>query len=232
MRPVYAVSLGPGPADLMTVRARNALGTSDRVFVQSRDPAWFDKVIGEFVPADRIRMYLPKAAKWGLARGDPVNDVIAGEIADLVRAGKQVSVAAPGDVSFYSYFGYLEGPLARRGVTWEYVPGIPFLTAAPMVVGNSFVEASDTLVVKHVSSISELDALFAVASVLVLYGIARDLFPQIREYAIRNGIEYARTVWLDASEGSSYAADLLAGEQEWRLGFSIILRRRHPVGAD
>jgi len=232
MKRVYAVSLGPGPADLITIRARQFVEKSDRVFIQGRDPGWFAdwfaKGIGPSFPSDRIRLFMPKPNKWGFARHDPVYQSIAEEIADLANAGKQVSVAALGDASFYSYFTYLETPLTRLGIEWEYVPGIPFMTAASLATGIAFVEACDTLVVKHIVSVSELDSIFSVATVAVLYGIARDMYPQIREYAIQHGIEYARTFSIGDTIENSYAADILGQLPASQLSYSVILRRRHP----
>ena len=212
----------------MTIRARQVLLESDRVFIQARETAWLAELIGSFVPLDRVRPYLPNANKWGFARHDRIYETIADEIADLVKADRQVSVAALGDASFYSYFTYLEAPLAQRGVAWEYVPGVPFLTAASLTTGRAFVEALDTLVVKRIAHVSELDDIFRIASVVVLYGVARDQLAQIREYAIAHGIEYARTAWLGTGADDSYGVDILVEESQWRLGCSVILRRRCP----
>jgi len=225
---VYAVSLGPGPADLMTVRARNVIGQSDNVFVQARDVKWLAGISGAFLPAEKIRAYMPKPNKWGFARHDPVYEAIAGEMAGLVKTGKRVSVVALGDAGFYSYFGYFEAPLARRGIEWEYVPGIPFVAAAALVTGHAFIDANDTLVVKHIAQVSDLDAIFAVASVAVLYGVPREHLSPIREYVLQHGIAYARTVWLGLGSEPGFAADLLTDESSWHAGCSVILRRSHP----
>ena len=222
--PVYAVGIGPGPLDLITVRAEKTLRASDRVFVLAREGSWLISFVQHFVSGDRIRRYEPRQIKWGVSRDDPVHDLVAGEIATQVSAGKQVSVAAPGDMSFFSSFGYLQVPLARLGIQWEFVPGVSFVQAASLATGTALADDRDTLVVTRIEEVSELDDIFKVATVVVLYDVAAKKMEDLGRYAIDRGLISAKTVWVGQEELTTHAVDLMQPEPRLRRG-SVVLRR-------
>ena len=226
--PVYAVGLGPGPLDLITLRAEKVLRMSDRLFILGEEGSWPVRLVQHFVSTDRIRRYAPKALKWGLSRDDPIHEQIASEIAGLVRGGKQVSVAAPGDMSFYSSFGYLQAPLARLGIQWEYVPGISFVQAASLATGTTLTDDRDTLVVTRVDDVSELDSIFEVATVVVLYDVTIEKMADLSKYAIHRGLRFAKTAWIGSDKLTTYAVDLMEPEPALRRG-SVVLSR-HIAG--
>ena len=226
--PVYAVGIGPGPLDLLTLRAEKILRASDRVFILGEEGSWQVRLVLEIVSKDRIRRYAPKAIKWGLSREDPIHQQVAKEIADLINDGKQVSVAAPGDMSFYSSFGYLQAPLARLGIQWEYVPGISFVQAASLATGDTLADDRDTLVVTRVEHASELDDIFRIATVVVLYDVALDKMAEISRYAIHRGLRVAKTTWIGPDQKTTYAVDLMQPEPQLRRG-SVVLSRHHSA---
>ena len=221
---VYAVGIGPGPVDLITLRAEKILRMSDRVFILGREGSARVRLLEHFVPKDRIRRYEPGTIRWGVARADPVHETIASEVAGLLTAGKQVAVAAPGDMSFFSSFGYLQAPLARRGIQWEFVPGVSFVQAVSLATGTALAEDQDTLVVTRIDEVSELDDIFKVATVVVLYDVAAKKMRDLSRYAIHRGLLSAKSVRVGHDELTTHAVDLLQPEPRLRRG-SVVLRR-------
>jgi precorrin-2/cobalt-factor-2 C20-methyltransferase len=222
MKPVYAVGVGPGPVDLLTVRAEKLLRESDRVYILGDSSFWVTNLVSRIVPSERLRLYRPTIKGWERARDDPIHDIIAAEIAGIVKAGQQVSVAAPGDVGFYSSFGYLEPTLATRGVAWEYVPGVSFMQASSLVTHTALVDEKDTLVVSRITRSGELDALFRIATAVVLYDVPLKVMKSVRDYAIEHELDLAQVVRIGPSPEETYAINLLSAEAELRRGFVIL----------
>jgi precorrin-2/cobalt-factor-2 C20-methyltransferase len=221
---VYAVGIGPGPADLITLRAEKILRASDRVFILGKDGSARVLLLEQFVPKDRIRRYEPGTIRWGVSRDDPVHEEIAFEIAELAAAGKQVAVAAMGDMSFYSSFGYLEAPLDRLGLSWEYVPGVSFVQAASLATGTVLAADDDTVVVTRVKDVVELDEIFKIGSVVVLYDVGAGKMQDLSRYAIDHGLCCAKAVWIGPDKAATSAVDLMQPEPKARRGF-VVLRR-------
>ena len=223
---VYAVGIGPGAPDLITLRAERVLRTSDRVFVLGKEDSWRVRLVQEFVARERIRRYEPDAIKWGVSRDDPVHEEIAHEIAELTRGGKQVAVAALGDMSFYSSFGYLEAPLARLGISWEYVPGVSFVQAASLATGTALAEDDDTVVVTRVESVSELDEILRIATVVVLYDVGARKMADLSRYAIDRDLRCAKAVWIGPDKPTTSAVDLMRPDAQARRGLVVLSRHR------
>ena len=123
---LYGVGLGPGDAELITVRGRNVLESADIVYTPGRLSR---AVAGEYVddeqlgdldfPMTRDEDELRRA--WKTA---------ASEIAPTAKAGTAAFVTL-GDPNVYSTFGHLRRTLDRfhPEVDLEVVPGVSTVTA-------------------------------------------------------------------------------------------------------
>ena len=123
---LYGVGLGPGDAELITVRGRNVLESADVVYTPGRLSR---RVAGEYVddgqlgdldfPMTRDEDELRRA--WKAA---------ASEIAPTATAGTAAFVTL-GDPNVYSTFGHLRRTLDRfhPEVELEVVPGVSTVTA-------------------------------------------------------------------------------------------------------
>ncbi|MGH7903794.1 MAG: uroporphyrinogen-III C-methyltransferase, partial [Candidatus Dormibacteraceae bacterium] len=112
---VRLVGIGPGAADLITLRGRQAIAEADAI----RHPAALESsILGLVRPGSDV-------APFG-----PAEEVIA-----LAEAGQDVAVLYRGDPYVFSSGGELADALARAGIDFEVIPGLLAETAAPTLSG-------------------------------------------------------------------------------------------------
>jgi uroporphyrin-III C-methyltransferase len=124
---VYLVGAGPGPAELLTLRAAELLRNADVVV--------YDRLIQEGVltlaspRAERI--YMGKPVGRHDSRQDEVNEILVRK----AREGKQVVRLKGGDPFVLGRGGEEAEYLAQRGVPFEVIPGVSSAIAAPLRAG-------------------------------------------------------------------------------------------------
>ena len=113
---VYLVGAGPGPADLLTVRALNRLQTAD-VLVYDR---LIEPEVLALAPAQALRIYAGKAS------GDHVmpQAQIHAVLIEQARAGHRVVRLKGGDPQLFGRGGEEVQALQEAGIAFEVVPGI------------------------------------------------------------------------------------------------------------
>lgn len=143
---ITAVGLGPGDAELLTIKGYNALKNADVIFYPASE------VNGETVTS----FSLPILDQLGLAvRLEPLHIPMKSKDRDTFYrnafeqlkkeydAGLNVAVVSEGDILFYSTFGYLWRHIMDAGMNYSLIPGIPAFIAAnslgtlPLVEGNN-----------------------------------------------------------------------------------------------
>ncbi|WP_340644727.1 uroporphyrinogen-III C-methyltransferase [Phenylobacterium sp.] len=119
---VLLVGAGPGPADLMTVRAMRA--------VQGAQALLYDALVGaeilDLAPANCIRIQTGKRA----ARASMAQDTINRLMLRLARRGLKVVRLKGGDPSIFGRVGEESALLKSHGVPVEIVPGVTTACAA------------------------------------------------------------------------------------------------------
>ncbi|WP_324756064.1 cobalt-factor II C(20)-methyltransferase [Haloarcula montana] len=129
---LYGVGLGPGDADLVTVRGRRVLESADVVYSPGRLSR---SVATEHVPEDRIGdLDFPMTRDEDELRRAWKD--AAEEIAPRARDGTAAFVTL-GDPNVYSTFGHLRRTLSafHSGVDVEVVPGVSAVTAFTTALG-------------------------------------------------------------------------------------------------
>ncbi len=129
------VSLGPGSADLITLRALNRLKESDVIFSPStitrdgRESSRAFDIMQELgIDASKIKLYhLPMSKDRTKALA--AYNKVALEALEATLEGKKVSITAEGDAGMYSSCHYIIESLAPKNVGAEKVPGIPAFIA-------------------------------------------------------------------------------------------------------
>jgi uroporphyrinogen III methyltransferase/synthase len=124
---VYLVGAGPGDLGLLTLRGAELLARADVV------------VYSKVVSPEVVRL-APKAAELIEADKDsPAAAASAGTVSELLiaraRAGKTVVRLIGGDPYFFGSGGEEAEQLANARVSFEVVPGISSLVAAPNYAG-------------------------------------------------------------------------------------------------
>jgi len=129
---LYGVGLGPGGADLVTVRGKRVLGEADVVYSPGRLSR---SVATEHVPEDRIGdLDFPMTRDEEKLRR--AWKEAAAEIAPRAREGDAAFVTL-GDPNVYSTFGHLRRTLGafHPDVDLEIVPGVSAVTAFATALG-------------------------------------------------------------------------------------------------
>jgi precorrin-2/cobalt-factor-2 C20-methyltransferase len=129
---LYGVGLGPGQADLVTVRGKRALETADVVY----SPGRLSRTVAtKHVPEERIGdLDFPMTRDEEKLR--TAWKAAAAEIAPAAREG-DVAFVTLGDPNVYSTFGHLRRTLAafHPEVELEVVPGVSAVTAFATALG-------------------------------------------------------------------------------------------------
>ena len=124
---VYLVGAGPGPADLLTLKAAELLRKAEVVV--------YDRLIQEGVLALASpvaeRIYMGKPVGRHESRQDEVNEVLVRK----AREGKQVVRLKGGDPFVLGRGGEEAEYLAQRDVPFEVIPGVSSAIAAPLHAG-------------------------------------------------------------------------------------------------
>jgi precorrin-2/cobalt-factor-2 C20-methyltransferase len=228
---VHGVGLGPGAADLMSVRA-------DRLVRGARHLAYFRKqgragrarrLVEGMLRADVTEFAMDYPVTTEIAVTDPAyNDCLAvfyadctAHLAALAEAGEEVVVLCEGDPFFYGSFMHLHARLAGR-VPVRIVPGITGMSGAWTATDRPITWGDDVLTIATATlPEAELTRRIRDTDALVVMKIGRHLAKLRRAVAAAGRtddawlVEYAampeeRVVPLaDAGETAPYFAILL-----------------------
>lgn len=143
---LYGIGLGPGDAELMTLKAARLIGAAQVVAYPALAGAesFARSIAVEFI-ADGVReivIDMPMVVERGPAQA--AYDRAADEISDVLGGGQDVVVLCEGDPFFYGSFMYLYGRLSDR-FTVEVVPGVTSMTASAGILGLPLAARNDVL---------------------------------------------------------------------------------------
>lgn len=229
---IYGVGLGPGAADLMSVRA-------DRLLRRAKNVAFFRKA-GRRGRAVKIAEGIVNPGAVSIAMEYPVTTEIpfedpaynaclaefyegcAAHLRSLAEAGEDVVVLCEGDPFFYGSFMHLHSRLHAECKV-EIVPAITGMSAAWTATGLPITWGDDVLtVLMGTMAEDELTARMQSTDALVIMKIGRNL-PTVRRALETAGLmERAWLVQFAAMEGQSVER-LAATAAETVPYFSIIL---------
>ena len=124
---VYLVGAGPGPAELLTLKAAELLRNADVVV--------YDRLIQDGVLAlaspSAERIYMGKPVGRHDSRQDEVNEILVRKACE----GKVVVRLKGGDPFVLGRGGEEAEYLAQRGVPFDVIPGVSSAIAAPLHAG-------------------------------------------------------------------------------------------------
>ncbi len=124
---VYIVGAGPGPVELLTLKAAELLRDAEVIV--------YDRLIQPSVlalaSASAERIYIGKPPGRHHSRQEEVNEVLVRK----AREGKQVVRLKGGDPFVLGRGGEEAAYLAERGVPFEVIPGVSSAIAAPLHAG-------------------------------------------------------------------------------------------------
>lgn len=180
MSPIQFVSLGPGEAELITLKGLKALQNADCIFCPEtpvRDGHSLsraaDIMLRLDIPANRIRRFSLPMSKQ---RTDALNayDQVYAAALSLHHAGKKVAIVAEGDAGFYSSVHYIYEKLQAAGIPVEQIAGIPAFIAAGARGGLHIASQEERLtVIPGITTVEEIERLIQSQNTVVIMKLSQ-----------------------------------------------------------
>lgn len=144
IRKIYAVGLGPGDYEMMSLKAKRVLEESDVIFLQGGQI--FNSQ--EEVVAILDKIGCGKKIKFHEFNGENSNrfeklNIFIDDMVSHLDKGMKVSYVTMGDLTIYSSFPDVYGILKEKNIELEAVTGIPSFLAPASLTGNSIVDFKD-----------------------------------------------------------------------------------------
>lgn len=145
---LYGVGVGPGAADLMTLRAARLIGQAAVVaYPTLAGGASFARAIAaDLIPAGAVEIAMDVPMSVERQPAQLAYDAGAARIAGHLEAGRDVVCLCEGDPFFYGSFMYLHARLSGR-FRVEVVPGVTSIAACAAVAGRPLVARNERLTV-------------------------------------------------------------------------------------
>jgi precorrin-2/cobalt-factor-2 C20-methyltransferase len=195
---VIGVGVGPGALDLLTLRAKSCIETSD-VVVCPRASIYSQSLAQRIVqPLLDVCGKQARALTFPMTK-DPVIVAKAVReavtvIADLARQGRTVAFLSEGDPSTYSSFIYVRRALVRDfpQICVEIIPGVSSVMAVPAVAGLDLADGHERVaIVPSTYGIADLAQLVANFDTVVLMKVGREVGDIVAILAAQNLLEHA-----------------------------------------
>lgn len=176
---LYAVGVGPGEPELLTLKAVRALKDAHVIAVPkgyAEKESTAQLIIEQFIEGkDILELVFPMTDDKEVLRNSWQD--AAEKIGSLLKSGKNVVFATLGDPSLYSTFNYLKTTLQQKfneGFTIEIIPGINSFSAAASLLQLPLVEGSQNMaVVSTPQNTSRLKDILAMFDTVVLLKVHR-----------------------------------------------------------
>ncbi|MDR2054861.1 MAG: precorrin-2 C(20)-methyltransferase [Desulfovibrio sp.] len=178
---LYAVGVGPGAPDLVTLRAAHILGGVDAVLAASSSGNDYSSALNIALPhlradAEIVRLNFPMTRRRGILRKawtQAANQALA-----VLRTGKSAAFLTIGDPLVYSTFGYLLREVRKKAPEQpvEIVPGITSFQAAAARAEFILCEGDETLrLLPGINDAEELERELRGADTAVILKVYRNI---------------------------------------------------------
>jgi precorrin-2 C20-methyltransferase/precorrin-3B C17-methyltransferase len=226
---MYAVGVGPGDPELLTLKAVRLIRAADVVAYHS---GTHGQSIARSIAADLIKPeVIEELLDYPVTTGADIDyygtvdrfyDASAARLAAHLEAGRDVVVLAEGDPMFYSSFSYLYDRLAER-FDCEVVPGVTSVSAASAAAATPLARHEDVLtVLPGTLPVAELARRLADSQAAVIMKLGRT-FPAVVE-ALRQSGRLADARYVErASTGTERVGPVLEVDPESVPYFSLII---------
>ncbi|MGA1846286.1 precorrin-2 C(20)-methyltransferase [Deferribacter abyssi] len=230
-RRIYAIGLGPGDSEYISVKGVNVLKSCDLVVVPQSDKTGRSvakEIVKQYVSDEKIFMYFfPMNNDKELL--DRRYSELAEKIEQFLNEGKKVCYVTIGDLSIYSTFNYLYEKLKEKEIKVEKIAGIPsFIAAANRIDENIVIKGESFCVVemeKDGRMLGKVLSLFDTVIVMKVHKRLKSLIEFARENKM---VEKAYLVERCTLDGER-VFDLLTDEVPENAGYlstAILYRRK------
>lgn len=231
--PVQFISLGPGDAELITLKGLRALQQAHFVFCPATTRRGGEQVSRSAeilrqldIPAEKIRLFLLPMAMDGSA-ASTAYDALFEEVVMLHRQGYSIGVAAEGDVGVYCTVHYVLERLQQRGIQVEQVPGIPSFIASAARAHLHLVSHDERLIVlPGRAEAKELEMLVAMHHTVVVMKMSI-CAEEIRQFVLMHPQMEYHYLENTGCEQEFYSVDVATIAQRVYPYFSLLIIK-HP----
>ncbi len=180
MYPITFVSLGPGEAELITLKGLKTLQLADRVFYPatiSKEGVQTSRALDILSELDidtskLVPFHVPMSKDRSLAI-DAYN-AVSEEIKEQYKMGQRICVVAEGDSGFYSSIQYIFDNLSDSDFPVERIAGIPAFIASGALAKIHIVKQEEELnVVPGIISASDLKERIESGKVVVIMKVSQ-----------------------------------------------------------
>jgi len=144
---LYGLGIGPGDPELLTLKAHRILTSAAVVAypILENGKSVARAIVADFLRPEQVE--LPMPFPFSVKRSaQPYYDMAAVQIAEHLRAGRDVAVLCEGEPMLYGSFMYLFQRLAGQFHT-EIVPGISSTLASAAMLGAPITFRNDILTI-------------------------------------------------------------------------------------
>lgn len=143
---LYCVGVGSGDPALLTQKAVHVLREADVIACPvSGDGIMTALEVVKHLTSGKEILSCPMPMTHDQQELNKCHEHAAGQIRNLVQAGRIVAYITLGDPAIYSTYWYIDRYLRSAGIIAEIVPGVPSFCAAAAAAGVSLCEGGEPL---------------------------------------------------------------------------------------
>lgn len=131
MNKLYAVGLGPGDPELITLKAIKILKNVDKIIVPEsnlKGRSLANDIIIDYVDKYKIETFYFPMNNNRMQLDEKYSNLVE-KIVNIINNNKTVAYVTIGDSTIYSTFNYLWLRLRKYNIEVEFIPGIPSFIA-------------------------------------------------------------------------------------------------------
>jgi len=187
----YAIGIGPGASDLLTVRAVNIIVSADIILSPQAEGATRSLALAAVQPY--LKQQQVKTINYQMKRDGKLTkerwDAIAQEVVRDCKAGKSVAMVTIGDPLIFATTSYLlqgiETGLDKSKI--QVIPGISAFQIAASRCHDILTLQEDRLTLMSATNLVEVEAALSNCETLVLYkagGVVNQLLALLRKHQL------------------------------------------------
>ena len=210
----YAVGIGPGCADLLTVRAVNIIGSADVVIAPRSELAT------KSLALESVKEYINFDTQEVIEHIYPMNrdndgtidswTEVAVIVEDRIKKGLSVVQITLGDPNIYSTSTYLinclEGRINKSSV--KIIPGISAFQAAAAKFVDPLCLQEDRVLIMPATDLSEVEKALGTCETMLLYKAGKNIEKVRALLREKNLLGKAKTAFYVEQEGEILWADM------------------------